>query len=143
MFIYLLTYIWTKLCRRNFTNSMTCNSSKRNLTPKNIPSWRRRLIGKYSKCVRYSVSTYFSYSLLHWLFFQLFIRVRDVFLSSFFKRWNINVVFQFVEIQYSTTDFVVSKDYFPDIMCFLTFNVCAALGNLLATVWHFVRKFLS
>ncbi|XP_065200942.1 equilibrative nucleoside transporter 1-like [Planococcus citri] len=40
-------------------------------------------------------------------------------------------------VQLVHDDFIVPAKYFSDIMCFLTFNVFAAFGNVLATVWHF------
>lgn len=49
-----------------------------------------------------------------------------------------NNFFFFVDIRQSDPNFFIGKGFYVDVMCFLTFNVFAAAGNLLADVVEFV-----
>ena len=40
-------------------------------------------------------------------------------------------------------DFPISEKYYTPITCFLTFNLCAVLGNLIPSILRFVRIILD
>ena len=43
----------------------------------------------------------------------------------------------------SDPEFFISKQYFTPVTCFLTFNLCAMLGSSLATVFAWVKYYIS
>ena len=46
--------------------------------------------------------------------------------------------FFFSDVKMAHDDFPISQMYYTPITCFLTFNICAVLGNLIPSILRFV-----
>ena len=54
--------------------------------------------------------------------------------------WSILIFLLFFsDVKMAHDDFPISEKYYTPITCFLTFNLCAVLGNLIPSILRFVR----
>ena len=48
----------------------------------------------------------------------------------------------FLDVKMAHDDFSISEEYYTPVTCFLTFNFCAVLGNLIPNLLTFVSAIL-